>query len=45
MGTYAGKVLADFESGLLHGETVGGSLWIEKQKRFNGLKDIGQMVH
>jgi hypothetical protein len=45
MGTYAGEDLANFESGLLPGETEGGSLWIKEQKRFNGLKDIGQMVH
>jgi len=45
MGTYAGEGLADFESGLLPGETEGGLLWIGKQERFNGLKDIRQMVH
>ena len=45
MRTYAGD-LAGFKSGLLPGGTeLGGSLWIKKQKRFNGLKDIRQIVH
>jgi len=38
METYAGKGLADFESGLLPGETEGGSLWLEKKKKFKGLE-------
>ena len=38
MGTYARGGLADSESGLLPGETDGGSLWIDKQKIFKGLE-------
>ena len=34
MGTYVGEALVDFESGPLPGDAEGGSLWIEKQKRF-----------
>ena len=30
--------MADFESGLLPGETEGGSLWLEKKKKFKGLE-------
>jgi hypothetical protein len=37
MGTYAEEESADFESGLLPGETEG-LLWIEKQKKFKGLE-------
>ena len=38
MGTYAGEGLADFEPGLLPGETESEPLCIEKQKRFKGLE-------
>jgi len=38
MRTYAEEELADFESGLLPGETEGGSLWIQKRKFFKSLK-------
>jgi len=38
MKTYAEEELADFESGLLPGETEGGSLWIQKRKFFKSLK-------
>jgi len=38
MRTYAEEESADFESGLLPGETEGGSLWIEKRNFFKSLK-------